>query len=133
VFVRETSCTGNVLSGKRLSGKVTVRETSVKLNIIAQRNNCFETTVIAVILLHLVSCRTLHSDAESLAGQHVALIAADLARVISVVLHCQICQHYTNVNGSVVVAHSCYCRAISLHDAVVQSTIQHLSRGSVLK
>ena len=29
MIVRETSCPGNVLSGKRLSGKVIVRETSV--------------------------------------------------------------------------------------------------------
>jgi len=29
-LVRETTCPGNVLSGKRLSGKLIVRETSVK-------------------------------------------------------------------------------------------------------
>jgi len=38
VIVRETSCTGNVLSGKRLSGKVIVRETSVKRPVSVYRS-----------------------------------------------------------------------------------------------
>jgi len=47
-----------------------------------------------------VGRRTLHNDAESLASQHVALVAANLARVISVIFQRQIYQHRRNVNGS---------------------------------
>jgi len=39
-LVRETTCPGNVLSGKRLSGKVIVRETSVKLLLMVRVYVC---------------------------------------------------------------------------------------------